>query len=102
MATSFASCEILKKPVEVVKGRNLAGWAQKSSEPWTILSNSQHDWGGEPIWPLNEHETLLFDNEWDIHTSSKNYEDTLVATKVHMILRSFMVLTWMRDTIELV
>ena len=26
----------------------------------------------------------------------------LVATKVHVILRSFVVLTWMRDTIELV
>ena len=27
---------------------------------------------------------------------------TPVATKVHVILRSFVVLTWMRDTIELV
>jgi hypothetical protein len=29
----FATGEILKKPVEVVKGQILAGWAQKSSEP---------------------------------------------------------------------
>ena len=27
---------------------------------------------------------------------------TLMATKVHMILRSFVAVTWMRDTIELV
>ena len=30
----FATSQILKKPVEVVKGRILAGWAQKSPEPW--------------------------------------------------------------------
>jgi hypothetical protein len=30
----FATGEILEKPVEVVKGRILAGWAQRSSEPW--------------------------------------------------------------------
>ena len=29
----FATGQILKKPVEVVKGRILAGWAQKSPEP---------------------------------------------------------------------
>ena len=29
----FATDQILKKPVEVVKGRILAGWAQKSPEP---------------------------------------------------------------------
>jgi hypothetical protein len=31
----FATGQILGKPVEVVKGRNLAGWAQKSPEPRT-------------------------------------------------------------------
>jgi hypothetical protein len=31
----FATGQILKKPVEVVKGRILAGWAQKSPEPWS-------------------------------------------------------------------
>jgi hypothetical protein len=31
----FATGQILKNPVEVVKGRILAGWAQKSPEPWT-------------------------------------------------------------------
>ena len=30
----FATGEILGKPVEVVKRRILAGWAQKSSEPY--------------------------------------------------------------------
>jgi hypothetical protein len=29
----FATGQILKKPVEVVKGRILANWAQKSPEP---------------------------------------------------------------------
>ena len=33
----FATGEILKKPVEVVKGRILVGWAQKSPEPWLGL-----------------------------------------------------------------
>ena len=32
----FATGQILRKPVEVVKGRILAGWAQKSPEPWMI------------------------------------------------------------------
>ena len=30
----FATGIILEKPVEVVKGRIFAGWAQKSPEPW--------------------------------------------------------------------
>jgi hypothetical protein len=34
----FATGQILEKPVEVVKGRILAGWAQKSPEPWYELS----------------------------------------------------------------
>ena len=29
----FATGQILRKPVEIVKGRILAGWAQKSPEP---------------------------------------------------------------------
>ena len=33
---------------------------------------------------------------------SKLRSITPMATKVHVILRSFVVLTWMRDTIELV
>ena len=35
----FATGQILKKPVEVVKGRILAGWAQKSPEPCCIFCN---------------------------------------------------------------
>ena len=30
----YATGQILKKPVEVVKGRISDGWAQKSPEPW--------------------------------------------------------------------
>jgi hypothetical protein len=30
----FATGQILKKPVEVVKRRILVGWAQKPPEPW--------------------------------------------------------------------
>ena len=30
----FATGQILRKPVEVVKGWILAGWAQKFPEPW--------------------------------------------------------------------
>ena len=32
---------------------------------------------------------------------SKLHSITLVVTKVHVVLQSFVVLTWMRDTIEL-
>jgi hypothetical protein len=32
----FATGQILRKPVEVVKGQILAGWAQKSPKPCTI------------------------------------------------------------------
>ena len=36
----FATGQILRKPVEVVKGQILVGWAQKSSKPcykWLFL-----------------------------------------------------------------
>ena len=36
----FATGQILRKPVEVVKGRILAGWAQKSSEPCRTSSQA--------------------------------------------------------------
>jgi hypothetical protein len=36
------------------------------------------------------------------HVHSKLRSITLVATKVHVMLRSSVVLTWMCDTIELV
>ena len=39
----FATSQILKKkPVEALKGRILAGWAQKSPEPWSILLQERH------------------------------------------------------------
>ena len=37
----FATGPILKKPVELVKGRILAGWAQKSPEPCSKPSETQ-------------------------------------------------------------
>ena len=30
--------------------------------------------GGGVVWPLNEHKSLHFDNEWGMHLSSQNYE----------------------------
>jgi hypothetical protein len=33
----FATSQILSKPVEVAKGRILAGWAQKSPESCNII-----------------------------------------------------------------
>ena len=39
----------------------------------TIASlKSRHIRG--PIWPFNEHNNLHFDNQWDNHRSSENYE----------------------------
>ena len=36
MTTSLQPVKSWKKPVEVLKGRILAGWAQKSPEPWAV------------------------------------------------------------------
>ena len=42
---------------------------------WTTCS--KHDTHSRlSIWPLREHETPHFDNESDIHTSAKNYEES--------------------------
>ena len=38
----FATGQILGKPVEFVKGRILAGWAQKSPEPWLECGRQSH------------------------------------------------------------
>ena len=38
----FATGQILKNPVEIVKGRILAGLGQKSPEPWYSLSLSKY------------------------------------------------------------
>ena len=37
----------------------------------TILGPIVNMIGRIYIWPLNEHKNLHFDNEWDIHMSSK-------------------------------
>ena len=42
------------------------------------------------------------EHEDQLQLHSKLRIITPVASKVHVILRSFVVLTWMRDTIELV
>ena len=39
----FATGQILKKPVEVVKGRILAGWVPKSPEPCPAPSGRQQE-----------------------------------------------------------
>ena len=43
----------------------------------TILGSIVNIIGGyQPIWPFNEHKNLHFDNEYDVHMSSKNYEES--------------------------
>ena len=37
----FATGQVLKKPVEIVKGRSLAGWTQKSPKPWSMVYESR-------------------------------------------------------------
>ena len=49
----FATGEILEKPVEVVKGRILAGWAQKSPGPCSCLS-------AQTIWAMNTHISFFY------------------------------------------
>ena len=44
MATSLQPVKSLEKPVEVVKGWILAGWAQKSPEPWSSSGPSDSNW----------------------------------------------------------
>ena len=40
----FATGQILRKPVEVVKGRILAGWAQKSPKPCLYSVGLANTW----------------------------------------------------------
>ena len=37
--------------------------------------NRKHNWR-KPTRPFNEHETLHFDNDYDVHMSSKTYEES--------------------------
>jgi hypothetical protein len=49
----FATSQILRKPVEVVKGRILAGWAQKSPELWPSTKEDHWDpWMGLGRWTV--------------------------------------------------
>jgi hypothetical protein len=43
-----------------------------------------------------------YNTEWRMEVHSKLCIITPMVTKMHVILQSFVVLTWMRDTIELV
>ena len=38
--------------------------------------NSQHNWRGKSKWTFNEHKNLHLDNKYDVHMSSKNYEES--------------------------
>ena len=44
IGNKFATGHILGKPVEVLKGRILPGWAQKSPEPWCYISYKKWMW----------------------------------------------------------
>ena len=66
----FATGQILEKPVEVVKGRILAGWAQKYPEPCDRLKNPSLDtafcaWGYnfDREWPQGCH-SLMESAQW--------------------------------------
>jgi hypothetical protein len=63
----FATNQILKKPIEVVKGRILVGWAQKSLEPWdmkhTISVRELAYWNcayNRHYWPHNLYSSSLY------------------------------------------
>ena len=60
----FATGKILRKPVEVVKGRIWAGWAQKSPQPRTgLISIVTHNHNLQNC--LSESvENILSDVEW--------------------------------------
>ena len=48
----FATGHILRKPVDVVKGRILAGWAQKSPEPCLRGIGNKHIGGLVFMWDI--------------------------------------------------
>ena len=57
----------------------------------------------QEMTPPQEENSPLRNNTQASHTlHSKLRSITHVATKVHAIIHSFVVLTWMRDTIEIV
>jgi len=50
----FATGQILRKPVEVVKGRILACWGQKSPEAWIEKQAAHRRLGQAPPNPQQE------------------------------------------------
>ena len=52
---------------------------------------------------MKENQKITTCNRLDLETLHSNLHSiTHVVIEVHMILRNFVVLTWMRDTLELV
>jgi hypothetical protein len=44
---------------------------------------------GEPIWPFNEQESLHFDYEWMIYTSSEIYEESDYGLDMDLLTISY-------------
>ena len=59
-----------------------------SQEMITILGSIGNNMEG-PIWPFNEHKNLHFDNEEDIHVSSKNYEESGYSLNLDLLAISY-------------
>ena len=51
---------------------HIRDWTNYASHLSSVVVNMI----GGPIWPLDDHNNLHFDNEQDIHMSSKNDEAT--------------------------
>jgi hypothetical protein len=90
----FATGQILQKPVEVVKGRILAGWAQKSPEPclnprW--MSAFMSIWTQFPrcykviIWSVQDAQIV---GPGDITTGFASIETTIIL--MQWMLRKFL------------
>ena len=66
---------------------------------WSLKRSVKRTWTGY-AFPTNESAwSVVVTRVW---SGPKLRSITHVTTKMHVILQSFVVLTWMRDTIELV
>ena len=74
----------------------------KASTPYVELGAFVHYWDSRAkATSIMSLFLLKMANLSTINVHSKLRSITPVATKVHVVLRSFVVLAWMRDTIEL-
>ena len=64
-------------------------WTTCSNNDNHFRLNSQHNWGG-PTWPFHEHKNLHFDNEWDIHMSSENHEESNYGLNLDLLSISYL------------